>query len=90
MLTEMSESKNPLSQSSVFEKRQKSNTAYQELLAKIQESRMAVRKIKNGQGGLPAEYLLENQNIPFLRVEQLQDSVKSYLRSGEMYVPPKI
>ena len=48
---------------------------------------MAVRRIKNGQGGLPGDYLLENQNIPFLRVEQLQDNIKTYLRSGEMYIP---
>jgi hypothetical protein len=48
---------------------------------------MAVRRIKNGQGSLPGEYLLENQNIPFLRVEQLQENVKSYLRSGEIYIP---
>ncbi len=46
-----------------------------------------MRKIKNGQGGLPGEYLLENQNIPFLRVEHLQENVKQYLRSGEMYIP---
>ena len=63
------QTENGLSRSSVFDKRQ--NSAYQELLAKIHTSRMAVRKIKNGQGGLPGEYLLENQNIPFLRVEHL-------------------
>jgi hypothetical protein len=80
-----SNSENPLSRSTVFEKRQQS--AYHELLAKINESKMAVRKIKNGQGGLPGEYLLENQNIPFLRVEHLQENVRQYLRSGEMYIP---
>jgi len=48
---------------------------------------MAVRKIKNGQRGLPGEYFLENQNIPFLRVEHLQENVRQYLRSGEMYIP---
>lgn len=80
-----SNSENPLSRSTVFEKRQQS--AYHELLAKINQSKMAVRKIKNGQGGLPGEYLLENQNIPFLRVEHLQENVRQYLRSGEMYIP---
>ena len=69
-----SNSENPLSRSTVFEKRQQS--AYHELLAKINQSKMAVRKIKNGQGGLPGEYLMENQHIPFLRVEHLQENVR--------------
>lgn len=84
-LLDTSNSENPLSRSTVFEKRQ--HSAYHELLAKINQSKMAVRKIKNGQGGLPGEYLQENQNIPFLRDQRLQENVRQYLRSGEIYIP---
>jgi hypothetical protein len=62
-------------------------SAYQELLQKLATSKMTLRKIKNGQGSFPSKFLNESQNIPFLTHSDLQSEVKSYLKSGEIFVP---
>ena len=62
-------------------------SAYKELRSKIANSHMTVRKIKNGQMIQEGHFNGAVSNIPFLSHQWLQDDLKKYLKSGEMYIP---
>ncbi|CDW77854.1 UNKNOWN [Stylonychia lemnae] len=65
-------------------------SAYQELLAKVADSHMNLRKVKNGQPIFPSTFLSEKQNIPFLKNKDLSENVKKYLDSGQIYIPASL
>lgn len=39
---------------------------------------------------MPEGFIGEANNIPFLTNQSLQDDIKSYLRSGEIYIPKAV
>eukprot|EP00347_Sterkiella_histriomuscorum_P004806 403359026 len=62
-------------------------SAYHELLNKVANSHMSLRKVKNGTPIFPSSFLKENQNIPFLKEGVLKEDLRKYLQSGQIYIP---